>query len=108
MTTPGDLVARYLDDPGPATLAELRHAVRAAPGFRADLAVDEVAGPLLLAGRYDEALAALQALMPGALFSPSAHVALAEALTGTGRPDAARREIALARAAVRMPSTAPA
>lgn len=89
MTTAGDLVGRYLADPTPATLAEVRRMVRADPSFDPGLVVGEVDG-----------LAALQRLMPGALLSPAAHAALAHALTGAGRPDAAARERVLAQAAL--------
>lgn len=101
MTTHGELVARYLAAPGPETLGPLRDAVRAVPGFDPDLSAPEVAGPAMARGAYDDAVAALLALMPGALFSPCAHAALAEALTRAGRPGAARREASLARAALR-------
>lgn len=101
MTTHGDLIAGYLADPTPASLAELRRAVRSARNFQPDLAVEEVIHPLMEQGSYDAAVTALQNLMPGAMFSPSVHAALAEALTGAGRRDAARRELSLARAAIR-------
>ncbi|GAB3200801.1 hypothetical protein GCM10027062_21260 [Nocardioides hungaricus] len=87
-TTPRDLVRRYLADPTLASLAEVRRAVRSAPGFDAGLVV----GPLLEQGRYDQALARLQRLMPGALLNPSTHTALAAAVlesilsTGDGTP----------------------
>ncbi|WP_193609018.1 DUF4919 domain-containing protein [Nocardioides lijunqiniae] len=99
-TTYGALVATYLAEPTPATLAALRSAVRSAPGFTPDLAADALARPLLDRGAYGEAVTALSALMPGAMLSPSAHTVLAEALTGAGRTDAARREESLARAAL--------
>jgi hypothetical protein len=101
VTTYRDLVGSYLADPTPATLAELRGAVRSARNFRSDLPVAEIVHPLMERGTYDEAISALQDLMPGAMFSPSAHSALAEALTRTGRQEAAYREVALARAAIR-------
>ncbi|WP_134739037.1 DUF4919 domain-containing protein [Nocardioides sp. 503] len=100
MTTYGDLVAAYLAAPTPATLADLRGAVRSAPNFTPDLAAEKVGRPLLDRGAYAEAVTALRALMPGAMMSPSAHSALAEALTGAGHADAARREESLARAAL--------
>lgn len=99
--TTHDLADAYLADPSPAALAELRAAVRSAPNFTTDLVVGELVAPLMESGAYDEAITALRALMPGATFSPSAHAALAEALTGSGRPDAAEREVTLARAALR-------
>lgn len=89
MTTVGDLVDRYLADPTPAALADVRRMVRAQPSFDPGLVVGEVAG-----------LEALQRLMPGALLSPAAHAALAHALARTGRPDAAARERRLAEASL--------
>ena len=101
MTTYEDLVAGYLADPTPSTLAELRRAIRSAPNFQQDLTVEEIVHPLMERGTYDEAVTAVQDLMPGAMFSPSAHAALAGALTRTGQQEAADRELALARAAAR-------
>lgn len=89
MTTAGDLVDRYLADPTPATLAAVRRAVRATPGFDPGLVVSEV-----------DDLAALQRLMPGALLSPAAHGALAQSLARAGRQQAAARERLIARAAL--------
>ncbi|WP_243059310.1 DUF4919 domain-containing protein [Nocardioides sp. SR21] len=89
MTTAGDLVGRYLADPTPASLADVRRAVRADPSFDPGLVVGEADG-----------LAALQRLMPGALLSPSAHGALADALARAGRQQAAARERLIARAAL--------
>lgn len=101
MTTYQDLVAGYLGDPSPGTLAELRRAVRSAPNFQTDLTVDRLVHPLMESGTFDAAIAAVRDLMPGATFSPSAHGALAEALARTGQREAADREAALARAAAR-------
>lgn len=87
--TVGDLVGRYLDDPTPATLAEVRRAVRAHPTFDPGLVIDPDAG-------LDE----LRGLMPGALLSPAAHAALARALAGAGHREQAARERALAETAL--------
>ncbi len=100
-TTLGDLVARYVADPTPDALARLRAVVRGSAGFRPDLLVEPLVRPLLDRGAFDEAVAVLQGLMPGAMLSPSAHGALAEALRGAGRPEQAEREARMARLSVR-------
>lgn len=99
-TTLGDLVERYLAEPTPAALDEVRRVVRASPTFDPGLTVGEVVAPLLVRGAYAEAVAAVQGRMPGALLSPSAHSALAAALDGAGRPHEAARERRLATAAI--------
>ncbi|MFI5627273.1 DUF4919 domain-containing protein [Nocardioides sp. NPDC051685] len=100
MTTYADLVSAYLDSPGPETLGPLRRAVRGSANFTPDLDLDE-ADRLLAAGAYAEAAAELQRVMPGAVFSPSAHLRMATALAGSGDERAAAREQQVARAALR-------
>ncbi|MFE6506093.1 DUF4919 domain-containing protein [Nocardioides sp. NPDC057767] len=100
MTTYADLVTAYLDAPGPETLGPLRRAVRGAAGFTPDLDLDDV-DRLLADGAYAEATTALQRVMPGAIFSPSAHLRMATALAGSGEERAAARERQIARAALR-------
>lgn len=100
MTTYADLVDAHLADPTPETLGALRDAVRAAPGFDPDLRVREKAAVLLREGRHADGVDALEATMPGSLFSPAAHAMLATALGRTGRPNAAARHARLARAAL--------
>ncbi|WP_416953872.1 tetratricopeptide repeat protein [Nocardioides sp. T5] len=97
-TTYADLVGAHLADPTPETLEPLRDAVRAAPGFDPELRVREQADALLRDGRYDDAVIALEASMPGSLLSPAAHAMLATALKRSGRPDGAGRHARLARA----------
>lgn len=99
-TTYADLVGAHLADPTPETLEPLRDAVRAAPGFDPELRVREQADALLRDGRYDDAVIALEASMPGSLLSPAAHAMLATALKRSGRPDGAGRHAWLARAAL--------
>jgi hypothetical protein len=101
-TTYRDLVSDYLADPGPAALDRLRAAARTAPNFTADLDVtlDRTVAPLIASGAYDEAVTALEDLMPGALLSPSAHGALSQALGRSGRTEDAEREATVARAAL--------
>lgn len=99
-TTYADLVEAHLAAPGPETLGALRDAVRVAPGFDTELRVREQAQALLSEGRYAEAVTALEATMPGSLFSPAVHAMLATALRRTGRPDEADRHARLARAAL--------
>jgi hypothetical protein len=101
MTSYSDLLTAYLSDPGAETLAALRSAVRSAPNFRSDLTLDRSVDPLIASGAYDEAIATLQDLLPGGIFSPGVHAALAEAYARTGRQDAADHETTLARAALR-------
>jgi len=96
-----DLVAAYLSDPKPETLAELRDAVRSAPNFRSDLTLDRTVDPLMTSGAYDEAISTLLDLMPGGIFSPAVHAALADAYAHSGRQEAADRETSLAKAALR-------
>ena len=90
MTTYADLVNASLDDPGPETLAPLRRAVRSSANFTVDhdlRAIDR----MLADGAYAEAAAALRGLMPGAIFSPSAHLRLATALARSGEERTAAR-----------------
>ena len=100
MTTYADLVTAYLDDPGPETLAPLRRAVRNSANFTIDLDLGAI-DKLLADGAYAEAATALRALMPGAIFSPSAHLRLATALERSGEERAAARERQVASAALR-------
>ncbi|GGR54703.1 hypothetical protein J2S40_002627 [Nocardioides luteus] len=100
MTTYADLVTAYLDDPGPETLGPLRRAVRNSENFSVDLDLEAV-DTFLTDGSYAEAAAALRALMPGAIFSPSAHLRLATALERTGEERSAARERQVASAALR-------
>lgn len=100
MTTYADLVDAHLADPTPETLRPLRDAVRAAPGFDPDLRVRTQASALLREGRFADAADAVEATMPGSLFSPAAHAMLATALGRTGRTSAAHRHARLARAAL--------
>ncbi|MER7608852.1 DUF4919 domain-containing protein [Nocardioides sp. NPDC127503] len=100
MTTYADLVTAYLDDPGPETLAPLRRAVRNSANFTIDLDLSGI-DKLLADGNYAEAANALRALMPGAIFSPSAHLRLATALERSGEERSAARERQVASAALR-------
>ncbi len=95
-----ELVAAYLADPGPTTLDALRSAVRSAPNFRSDLSLDRTVEPLIARQAYDEAIAALRDLMPGAIFSPLVHARLADALGHSGQQQAADHEWSLSRAAI--------
>ena len=99
-TTYASLIDAHLADPTPGTLEPLRDAVRAAPGFDPELRVREQADALLREGRHDDAVAALEASMPGSLLSPAAHAMLATALRHTGRARAAARHARLARTAL--------
>nr|WP_218861550.1 DUF4919 domain-containing protein [Nocardioides panzhihuensis] len=94
------MVSAYLDDPGPDALGPLRRAVRGSAGFTPDLDLDE-ADRLLAEGSYAAATAELQRAMPGAIFSPSAHLRMAAALERSGDERSAARERQVARAALR-------
>ena len=90
---------RSLDD-----LARLRDAVRAAPGFDVGLDVVGAVSPAMARGDHEAAVAIVQALMPGAFFSPSAHAALAAAHAALGddtRAEAERRTQVLALESIR-------
>lgn len=100
-TTYSDLVSAYLSDPGPDTLDALRRAVRSAPNFTPDVELDRTVKPLMDSGAYDQAITELMGMMPGAIFSPSAHKALSVALTRTGQVQASAREATVADAAIR-------
>lgn len=99
-TTYRDLVDAHLAEPTAASLESLRSALRAAPGFDPELRVRERAVALLREGRSSDAVDAVEASMPGSLFSPGAHALLATALGRTGQTDAAARHARLARAAL--------
>lgn len=94
------LLEAYVDDPGPDTLAPLRAVVRRAPNHSRDLVPAAVVGPLQRAGDHQGVVRAVTAMMPGALLSPSAHLALAAAYDALGDRARAERELRLARAAV--------
>jgi hypothetical protein len=100
VTTYADLVSAYLDGPGPDTLGPLRRAVRSSANFSPDLDLDE-ADRLLAEESYAAATAELQRAMPGAIFSPSAHLRMAAALERAGDERGAARERQVARAALR-------
>ncbi|MGH3351849.1 MAG: DUF4919 domain-containing protein [Nocardioides sp.] len=100
MTTYAELVTAYLDNPGPGTLAPLRRAVRGSANFDPDLDLRAV-DTLLAEGSYAAASAELRRLMPGAIFSPSAHLRMATALEHSGDERAAARERQVALAALR-------
>jgi hypothetical protein len=95
-----DALAAHLRMPGPATLETLRTAVLATPSYSPDLDPRGIVEPLLARGDDDAVVATLLRLMPGAFFSPSAHLALAEAFERLGDGSRAAREERLARAAV--------
>lgn len=90
-----ELVMVWSRTRAPGDLAALRDAVRGAEGF--DPGTDPVAAaaPALSRGDHEQAAAAVQALMPGAFFSPSAHAALAAAHAGLGDDARARAERSL-------------
>jgi len=90
-----ELVMVWSQTRAAADLASLRDAVRGAEGF--DPGTDPVAAaaPALSRGDHEQAAAAVQALMPGAFFSPSAHAALAAAHAGLGDDARARAERSL-------------
>lgn len=100
MTTYADLVDGYLSRPGAHSLQALREAIMQAPNFRADLDVAQIATPLMQQRAYRELIGSLHSMMPGALFSPSAHAALADAYRGAGMFQQAEREERLAEAAL--------
>ncbi|MGH3352906.1 MAG: DUF4919 domain-containing protein [Nocardioides sp.] len=100
MATYAELLDNNLRDPGPESLRALREAILEAPNFRPDLEITEMVAPMMSVGDYAGAVAAVHGLMPGAIFSPSAHAALADAQRGLGNFEQAQREAALAQAAL--------
>lgn len=100
MTTYAELLDGYLSRPGVHSLMALREAIQQAPNFRPDLDVGRLAGPLMHKHAYREAIGSLHSLLPGALFSPSVHAALADAHRGLGETAQAEREERLADAAL--------
>ena len=100
LATYAELLDVYLHDPGPESLRALREAILEAPNFRPDLEITELVGPPMSAGDYAGAVSAVHGLMPGAIFSPSAHAALSDAQRGLGNFEQAQREAILAQAAL--------
>lgn len=100
MPSLADLATDHATERSPRTLAALRRAVLALPGY--DPGADPVgaAVPHLAAGDHAAALVALRELMPGAFFSPGAHAALAAAHAGLGDEVRAERERRTARLAM--------
>lgn len=97
--TYADLLTDYLDAPSAETLVQLRRAVRSSPGYTTELDLVEP-DRLLDEGAYDQALALLRTLLPGALLSPAYHSQLARAFDGIDEPRDAAREKRYARAAI--------
>lgn len=87
-----DLALVYAGTRSADDLARLRDAVRRSPGFDAGLDVVGAVSPALARGAHEEAVAILEALMPGAFFSPSAHAALGAACAALGDDARARAE----------------
>lgn len=100
MATYAELLDAYLREPAPEPLRALREAILEAPNFRPDLEITEMIAPMMAAGDYAGAVSAIHGLMPGAIFSPSAHAALADAQRGLGNQEQAQRESILAQAAL--------
>ncbi|MBO0842681.1 MAG: DUF4919 domain-containing protein [Nocardioides sp.] len=100
MTTYAELLEAYLAQPSGDSLKALRDAIQQAPNFRPDLDVAQIAAPMMQQHAYTELIASLHSMMPGAMFSPSAHAALADAFRGAGQYVQAEREEALAEAAL--------
>ena len=87
-----DLALVYAETRSAADLARLRDAVRRSPGFDAGLDVVGAVSPALARGAHEEAVAIVEALMPGAFFSPSAHAALGASRAALGDHAQARAE----------------
>lgn len=87
-----DLAVVYAETRSLADLARLRDAVRRSPGFDVGLDVAGAVSPALARGAHEEAVSIVEALMPGAYFSPSAHAALGAARAGLGDEARARSE----------------
>ena len=85
-----DLALVYAETRSVADLARLRDAVRRSPGFDAGLDVVGAVSPALARGAHEEAVAIVEALMPAAFFSPSAHAALGAARAALGDDAQAR------------------
>ena len=100
MTTYAELLEAYLNQPGETSLRALRDAILQAPNFRPDLDIAQIAAPMMQQHAYQQLIATLHQMMPGAMFSPSAHAALADALRGAGDFAQADREEQLAEAAL--------
>lgn len=100
MATYAELLDVYLREPNPESLRALREAILEAPNFRPDLEITEMIAPMMSVGDYAGAIAAVHGLMPGAIFSPSAHAALADAQRGLGNLEQAQRESILAQSAL--------
>ncbi|GAA5105601.1 hypothetical protein GCM10023339_01670 [Alloalcanivorax gelatiniphagus] len=88
----GELASVYAETRAATDLASLRDAVRRSPGFDVGLDVVTAVSPALARGAHDEAVSIVEALMPGAFFSPSAHAALAAASAARGDTARARTE----------------
>ncbi|WP_248579694.1 DUF4919 domain-containing protein [Nocardioides sp. InS609-2] len=87
-----ELAASYAEGRGAGDLARLRDLIRRSPDFDPGLNVVEVVSPLFARGAQAEVVAAVEALMPGAFFSPSAHAALGAAHAALGDATRARHE----------------
>ncbi|PKH42202.1 hypothetical protein SAMN05192575_10799 [Nocardioides alpinus] len=99
-----DLALVYAGTRSLADLARLRDAVRSSPGFDVGLDVVGAVSPAMARGDHAAAVAIVQALMPGAFFSPSAHAALGAAHAALGddaRAGAERRTQVLALESIR-------
>ncbi len=99
-----DLALVYAGTRSLADLVRLRDAVRSSPGFDVGLDVVGAVSPAMARGDHVEVVAIVEALMPGAFFSPSAHAALGAARAALGddaRAQAERRAQVLALESIR-------
>lgn len=87
-----ELATAYASTRDPASLQDLRLAVRRSRTYRADLDVLAQTAPLLARGAHAEVVELLRDLMPGAFFSPSAHAVLGAAFEALGDEPRAARE----------------
>lgn len=95
-----EIATTYLATPTPENLAALHDAIRSAPNFDRNMAIEPAVRRLLDTGAFSEAAALITKQMPGAFLSPSTHAALSEALAGLGDVAGRDREATLAQISV--------
>lgn len=94
------LAVRYLTQPSLETLRAIHAQIRASAGFNANTDISAVLRSRPQDGAYQDAVAAVGRLMPGAFLSATAHGALARAYQGLGDGAALERERTMARVSI--------
>jgi hypothetical protein len=95
-----DTVLRYLQDQTEENFLALRSEIAAVPDFSPYANYESIALPLIQQERFQDAIDALKAAMPGGFLNPGLHDLLARIHAAMGNEEEARNETYLALAAM--------